>query len=80
MNTETLTEFFKWCSIINVGLFALAAIFTTAAPDLTYKLQGRFYPLPRETYNVVMYAFLGWYKITVLVFSVTPWIALTIIG
>ncbi len=77
MTLETLTEFFKWCTIINVGIFALAVIFTSAAPDLTYKLQGRFYPLPRETYNVVIYAFLGWHKVTVLVFNVTPWIALT---
>ena len=78
MNPETLTSFFMWCSIINVGLFALTVIFVSAAPDLTYRLQRVFFPRPRETYDIVMYAFLGWFKVTVLVFNVTPWIALTI--
>jgi hypothetical protein len=36
--------------------------------------------MPRETFNVVIYSFLGLFKIVFLVFNVVPWVALLIIG
>ena len=80
MSLETLTEFFKWCTIINGGLYILWVAFLTLMPDLTYRLQSAFVPLPRETYNVVIYSFLGLFKIIFLVFNVVPWVALSMIG
>jgi len=38
------------------------------------------FPLPRGTYNVIIYAFLGLFKIVFLVFNVVPYVVLLIIG
>ena len=80
MNIETLTSFFMWCSIINLGLFTLWIVCFKCAPDWTYRMQRMWFPISRETYQTVVYAFLASFKIVVLVFNVVPWVALRIIG
>ena len=80
MNTQTLTTFFMWCSVINGALFILGTLFFLFAPDFLYRTQSKWFPIPRETYNVVIYALFGLYKIVFLVFNVVPYVALLIIG
>jgi hypothetical protein len=36
--------------------------------------------LPRETYDVVIYGFLGAFKLVFLVFNAVPYVALSIVG
>ena len=80
MNLHTLTAFFLWCTIINGVILILWTMFLVLAPDFLYRIQNRWFPIPRGTYDVVMYAFLGLFKILFLVFSVTPYAALLIVG
>ncbi len=80
MDFQTLTEFFMWCTITNGALLALWAIMFILAPELVYRTQSKWFPIPRETYNLVMYSFLGLFKIFFLVFNVVPYVALRIIG
>ncbi len=80
MDIQTLTSFFMWCTIINVGLLIFWALIYLVAPNLVYRLQSRWIPVSRETFDVVFYSFLGFFKVIVLVFNVVPWIALVIIG
>lgn len=79
MDIRTLKEFFKWCTIINVALLILSAIMIIAAPDFIYSVQGQLFLMPREIFDVVLYAFLGLYKIVILVFNLVPYVALRII-
>ncbi|BCS87855.1 DUF6868 family protein [Pseudodesulfovibrio sediminis] len=78
MTIETLTTFFMWCSIINGGLLLYAVVIQMVAPDFIYTFQRRFFPINRETYETVYYAFLGGYKLLYLVFNLVPYIALRI--
>ena len=80
MNMQTLTAFFLWCTLINGGILIFWTLFLVFAPDFVYRIQNRWFPIPRETYDVVIYAFLGLFKLLFLVFSVTPYVALLIIG
>jgi len=80
MDIQTLTTFFMWCTIINGVLFFLAATLLMLAPDLVYRTQNKWFPIPRENYNVVIYSFLGLLKIVFLVFNLVPYIALLIVG
>ncbi len=80
MEIVTLTRFFMWCSILNVGLLVFAFLITAFAGDFIYRIHSRWYPIPRETFNVVLYSFIGAYKIFVYVFNIVPWVALEIIG
>lgn len=80
MDIRRLTGFFLWCTVINAALLVLWTVVCVAAPDLVYRTQSMWFPIPRATYDVVMYAFLGLYKMLVLVFNVVPLIALLIIA
>jgi len=80
MDIATLTRFFMWCTILNLGLMIYWTLFCVFAPDLIYRMQSKIFPLPRETFNVIIYSFLGLFKIVFVVFSLVPYLALLIIG
>lgn len=80
MDIYTLTIFFKWCTIINGSILILWAVFTMFAPNLVYRTQSIWFPIPRETFNVVIYSFLGVFKIFFLMFNAVPYVALLIMG
>lgn len=79
MDIQLLTKFFMWCTVINGGLLFLWTVFTMFTPDLVCRLQNNWYPIPRETYNVIIYSFLGLFKVFLLVFNAVPYVALLII-
>ena len=80
MNIQSLTTFFMWCTIFNGALFVLWATMCIAAPNLVYRTQRIWFPIPRETFNVILYAFLGAFKIALLFFNLVPYLALLIIA
>ena len=80
MDTETLTRFLMWCTIINGALFVVWASVSITARDLVYRMQSHWFPMPRETFIVVFYSVLGLFKIVFLVFNVGPFVALLIVG
>ena len=79
MNIQTLTAFFKWCTIVNIGLFLVSAAMIVLASDFVYAMQGQMYNLPRETFDIALYGLLGLYKVLILVFSLVPYLALRLI-
>jgi hypothetical protein len=80
MDIETLTRFFLWCTILDGALLVLSFLICAFAGDLVYRVHTRWFPMPRETFNVVLYSFLGFFKIAVFVLNVVPLVALLIIG
>ncbi len=80
MNTQTLTDFIKWCTLINVALFFLSAILVLVASDFIYSAHGQLFHMPREAFDVVIYSLLGLYKIIILFFNIVPYLALRIIA
>ena len=80
MDIQTLTLFFMWCTIMNGALLSLWTIICILAPDLVYRTQNKWFPIPRETFDVIMYSFLGVFKIIFLLFNVVPFVALLIVG
>ena len=79
MDIQTLTAFFMWCSIINGALLLFWTIMLILTPDLVYRTQSKWFPLSRETFNVVIYSFIGLFKIFFLFFNVVPYVALLIV-
>ena len=80
MNLLQLKTVLMWCTIINGGLLILSIIGCIVAPDFGYSLQSAWFGVPRETINVVIYLFLGLFKILWLVFNLVPYLALVIVG
>jgi hypothetical protein len=79
MNILTLTSFFMWCTIINVGILIVWTIVFGFAPEFVYRIQTKLFPMPRETFNVVVYSGFSIYRIVFVVFNLVPYVALLII-
>ena len=79
MDIQTLTSFFGWCTLINGVLFAFVAFFMMLAPNFVYKIQSTFFPIDRNYFNKVIYAFLAAWKILFIFFNLVPYIALKLI-
>ncbi|HUU71459.1 MAG TPA: hypothetical protein VMW70_02445 [Burkholderiales bacterium] len=80
MSIETLTGFFMWCSIISTGIYCFWALCVVLVPDWIYRTQTRWFPIPRETYNVAIFSFMGAFKIVLIVFIIVPYVSLLIVA
>ncbi len=80
MTLQLLSDFFLWCTIINGGLLIFWVVLIWVAPDLIYRTQSYWFPLSREQFDQVIYAFLGLFKIFLLFFNLTPYLALRILA
>jgi hypothetical protein len=69
-----------WCSIINGAILILSMMGIVLGPDLGLSLQSKLFNIPPETLNLALYFFLGVFKIAWLVFNVTPYVALRVVG
>ncbi len=76
MDLQTFTSFFMWCTIINGGIFVVWTVFSLFARDFMYRVHSKWFSIPRETFEPVIYSFLGLFKIVYLVFNVVPYLAL----
>ncbi len=79
MDIETITAFFMWCTIINVGIIAFSFVILAGARGWVYKMHSKCFPIPQDTFNAAIYSFLGLYKILIIIFNLIPYLALSII-
>lgn len=80
MNVETLRNFFLWCLIINTGLLLYWFAFFSLAHDWMYRFHGRWFKMPVEKFDQVHYAGMAIYKILIFVFSLVPFVALSLVS
>ena len=80
MDIQTLQTFFMWCTIINAALLVLSGMIFAFAGDWVYRVQSKWYPISRDAFNVVIYSFIGVFKIFFLMFNLVPYVALLIVG
>jgi len=80
MDTQTLTSFFMWCTIINFGLLMFTFFMVTCCADWAYGMHSKMFGISRDAFNVSIYAFMGLYKVLVILFCAVPYVVLLIIG
>jgi hypothetical protein len=76
MEVQTLTTFLGWCTLINLVLMTVMFLICVLGANRVYRLHSRWFPLKRETFNAMLYGFLGLYKLLVFFFNVVPYVAL----
>ena len=76
MDIATLTDVFKYCTIINVAILLISII--TMASDFAYNVHTKLgvWEGSKEAHKQSMYSFLGNYKMLILVFNLVPYLAL----
>jgi hypothetical protein len=79
MDIEKLQEFFFWCMLVNIGIYALTAIAVLVFRDTVLKIHRKMFGLDEETVNKSIHMYLATYKLLTTVFNFVPWIAILII-
>ena len=80
MSIEQVTAFFKWLTIINVALFIVNTFLIILIRQIVCRMHGRMFGVPEEYISIVLYSWLGLYKVMIVVFSLVPLVALLIMG
>jgi hypothetical protein len=66
--------------VFEAGLLIVAFLVCAYAADWVYLMHSKSYPIPRGTFNIVIYSFIGAFKIFFLMFNLVPYVALLILG
>ena len=80
MDIQTVTTFMMWCTILNFIFLCFSFLICVFAADLIYRIHSRWFPIQRETFNTLLYSFLGVFKLLFFFFNVIPYVVLLIIG
>ena len=79
-NISEITTFLGWCTVVNVGIYAITAIaltlFRNPIKDIHSKLTG----VPTSKLDELYFNYLGNFKLAIIILSLTPYIALKVIG
>lgn len=76
MSLEQLTEFFKWATIIGLSFYVFTALMIILAKDFIVRMHSKMFHLEKQTLILVLYSFLGGFKILLLLFILVPYLAL----
>lgn len=80
MTLEILRAVLGWCTVINLGLLLWWFAFFSLAHDWVYRLHTRWFTLSEERFDAIHYAGMAFFKLSILVFNLAPYLALRIIG
>lgn len=80
MTIELLRNILGWCAVMNLGLLLWWALFFMFAHDVVYRLHGKWFKLSAERFDAIHYTGMAFFKITIFVFNIVPYIALRIVG
>jgi hypothetical protein len=77
---STITEILGWCTVINFGLLALAAIGLMSMRRLIAPLHARMFKISEDDLSRYYFQYLGNYKLLVIVLNLVPYLALKIVA
>ena len=78
MNFDIITEFFMWCSIINVSIIFISVIVFSLFSNFSYKNNKNLFSGNQIEFKKLIYTILLYYKVLVIVFNIVPFLVLTI--
>ena len=76
MDIQKLTSFLLGCLLINVTLLIFSTIIITCCKTFIYRIHSKLFSIKNETLDILLYAFLGIYKLLIIVFNLVPYIVL----
>ena len=79
-NLSTITTFFGWCTIINIGLLTYSSIMIIILNAPVKKLHAKMTHISPEKLNEMYFNFLGNYKLGIFIFNLVPYCALKIMA
>ncbi|MFK5922756.1 MAG: hypothetical protein QM496_11310 [Verrucomicrobiota bacterium] len=77
---NTLGELFGWISLINMSLLLLSTVLLFSLKPVVVKMHSKMFGLDGKDLNRAYFQYLAQFKILIIVFNVTPYIALKLMG
>jgi hypothetical protein len=79
VDLELLRHFFGWCAVINLAFLLWWFAFLVFAQNWVYRIHCKFTAISKEQFLAIHYAGMGLFKLMILLFCVTPYLALWIL-
>jgi hypothetical protein len=73
---QSLTTFFGWCSVINIGVLLFSTLALLAMQGPISAIHSKMFGVKPENMPTTYFQYLGNYKIAILVLNVVPYFAL----
>ena len=78
MRLELSIHFLQWWLILSVTLYAVSAVSVIFCRKLIYQIHQRWFGIEERAFNEIVYLYLGLFKLFLLLFLITPYLALLI--
>ena len=73
---ENLRTFLGWCTVINLGILLYWFLAIAFAHDFVFQTHTWWFEISEERFDEIHYTMMGYYKLAVLLFNVTPYLVL----
>lgn len=80
MNIVLVRDALLWCALINLGLLALWSLLFVLGRTWLHRLWSKGFSLPVEQFDALSFAGIVLYKTGIILFNLTPYIALRMVG
>ena len=80
MTTAILADALLHCVLINYAILLIWFVAFIAAHERLFKLHTRWFALAKADFDRLHYQAMAIFKLLVLVFNLTPWLALQLIA
>jgi hypothetical protein len=79
MNIDLIREVLGWCALINYGILIFWFLFFSLAHDWLYHLHGKWFSLSIEHFDALHYLSIAFYKLSIFLFLLVPYLVLRFI-
>ena len=73
---NNIRTFLGWCTVINLGILLYWFLAIVFARDLVFQAHTWLFEISKESFDEINYVMMGYYKLAVLLFNVTPYLVL----
>jgi hypothetical protein len=80
MSIELTRNFLLWCTILDYGILLVWFLAFVFAHDSLQRLHGRWFRLSREQFDALHYAGMAVFKLGIILFNLTPLLALSFLS
>lgn len=80
MNIVLVRDALFWCAAMNFGLLAVWVLLFVLTREWLRQLWSKWFSLSEEQFDAINFAGIVFYKTGILLFNLTPYIALRIVG
>ena len=80
MSVELIRGFLGWCTLINWAALIWWWLVLVVAREWTYRVHRKWFRITEERFDEIHYKGMAIFKMSILLFNLTPYLALRIVA